>query len=135
MEHAEAVRRFAESPVAVLATMGVDRPHLVPVVFAADGDLIYTAIDHKPKRSRSLQRLRNIEDNPMVSLLADEYMDDWNRLWWVRADGTAAVVGVDAAGPAIGLLQSKYRQYRDHPPDGPVIVVSVTHWIGWSAAG
>jgi len=135
MDHEEAVRRFTHSPVAVLATSGLDRPHLVPVVFVVDGDVIYTAVDHKPKRTRNLQRLRNIERNPMVSLLADRYEEDWHRLWWVRADGEAAVVGVTEAGSAIELLQHKYPQYRDRPPDGPVIVVSVTRWTGWSAAG
>ena len=50
---------------------------------------LYSAVDHKPKRSRALQRLENIAANPAVSLLVDDYAEDWSKLWWVRADGTA----------------------------------------------
>ena len=59
----------------------------MPVTFAVLGDIIVIAIDHKPKRSMNLKRLRNIADNPRVSLLVDRYDDDWSQLWWVRADG------------------------------------------------
>jgi PPOX class probable F420-dependent enzyme len=85
--------RFAEARVARLATADESgRPLLVPVTFALDGDLAYFAVDHKPKTTRNLKRLRNIEANPQVSLLADEYDEDWTQLWWVRADGTATIL-------------------------------------------
>ena len=69
----EARARFAAARVARLATAG---PHLVPVCFAVDGDTIWSAVDAKPKRSRELQRLRNIEADPRVAVLADHYTDD-----------------------------------------------------------
>ena len=51
--------------VARLATVDPDgRPHVVPICFALEGDVLYTAVDEKPKRTRALQRLRNIEANP-----------------------------------------------------------------------
>ena len=53
---------------------------------------IYTAVDHKPKTTRRLQRLINIEQNPSVALLAEDYDEDWERLWWVRAEGVAVIV-------------------------------------------
>jgi PPOX class probable F420-dependent enzyme len=88
LELEEARRRFAAAPVARLATVAPDsRPHLVPTVFALEGNRIHSIVDTKPKDSTSLARLRNIEANPQVSLLVDEYSDDWERLWWVRADG------------------------------------------------
>jgi PPOX class probable F420-dependent enzyme len=98
-------------------------------------DTLYTALDAKPKRSRDLRRLRNIEGNPEVAVLVDEYHDDWSRLWWCRLDGRARVVS-DGERFEIGLqrLAEKYRQYRDDPPAGPVIVVDVTAVSGWSAA-
>ncbi|MFJ9350858.1 TIGR03668 family PPOX class F420-dependent oxidoreductase [Streptomyces sp. NPDC101237] len=131
----EARRRFAAARVARLATADASgRPHLVPVVFARYGtDGIVTAVDHKPKTTVRLKRLRNIAVQPSVSLLVDEYDEDWEHLWWVRADGHARVVPADAA--VIGPLREKYPQYREHPPAGPVVRVTVTHWTGWQAAG
>ncbi len=126
-------RRFAGARVARLATASRP-PHLVPVTFAVDGDPVYTAVDAKPKRSRRLRRLANIEADPAVALLADHYSDDWDELWWVRADGEAAVVhDPDTVGRAGTLLAARYRQYRDAAPEGPVIVITVTAWRGWSA--
>src|SRR5215213_9772551 len=83
---------FAESPVAVLATVSPDgAPHVVPVVFALWNGVVYTAIDSKKKSTHALRRLANIEANPRVSLLVDHYDHDWSQLWWVRADGEAQI--------------------------------------------
>ncbi|HEY7202067.1 MAG TPA: TIGR03668 family PPOX class F420-dependent oxidoreductase [Candidatus Dormibacteraeota bacterium] len=133
----EARARLAAARVARLATADADgRPHLVPVTFDFDGDgSLVIAVDHKPKRTLDLRRLRNVRANPRVSVLADHYEDDWTRLWWVRADGTAAVVEDDAgrAGP-LSRLRAKYPQYRDAVPAGPVIAVTITAVSGWSYA-
>jgi PPOX class probable F420-dependent enzyme len=116
--------RFAAARVARLATVSGDgQPHLVPVVFAVEHDTVLIAVDHKPKRHRALRRLRNIAENAAVSLLVDHYDDDWDALWWVRADGTATV--------ALGV---RYPQHREQPPEGPVIVVEIRRWTGWSAS-
>jgi PPOX class probable F420-dependent enzyme len=133
----EARARFAAARVARLATAGRDgQPHIVPVTFAVgDARTVVIAVDHKPKTTIQLKRLSNIARNPRVSLLVDVYDDDWSRLWWSRADGTAQVVD---AGPdhtrAVGWLSDRYRQYTEIPPTGPVIVVSVSRWSGWSYA-
>jgi PPOX class probable F420-dependent enzyme len=122
--------------VARLATAGPDAvPHLVPVTFALAGDVVYTAVDAKPKASTDLRRLRNIMANPRVALLADHYEDDWGQLWWVRADGLAGILtaAAEMAGPC-RLLAGRYRQYRDNPPAGPVIQITVSRWSGWAAA-
>jgi PPOX class probable F420-dependent enzyme len=129
--------RFAAARVCLLATADpAGRPHLVPMVFAVTGDVIYSAVDHKPKRGTALRRLANVAANPNVAVLADHYDDDWERLWWVRADGTARVF--DPADPvareAVRLLVARYDQYRDEPPTGPVLAVAVTRWSGWSFA-
>jgi PPOX class probable F420-dependent enzyme len=130
----EARRRFAAARVARLATVAADgRPHLVPVTFAVDGDTIVSAVDHKPKRTLALKRLANIASNPSVALLADEYDDDWSRLWWVRADGTARVEE-RASERVLELLVARYEQYRERPPEGPAVVVAVDRWSGWTAA-
>jgi PPOX class probable F420-dependent enzyme len=122
--------RFASVPVARLAT--VDRegvPHLVPMVFAVVGDVIYSAVDAKPKRSLRLKRLANIAVNPRVSVLADHYQDDWARLWWVRADGVARVL--DESPEGLRALVARYEQYRATPPAGPFVEITVERWSAW----
>jgi PPOX class probable F420-dependent enzyme len=129
-------RRLAEARVARLATVSEGgAPHLVPVVFAVDGDTVYFAVDAKPKRTPHLQRLRNIAANPAVSLLADHYEEDWTRLWWVRVDGTAHVVeDPSQADRALDLLAGRYPQYRLSRPQGPVVAITVQSITGWEAA-
>ncbi len=132
----EARRRFAAAAVARLATVSADgAPHLVPVVFAADGERIVTAVDAKPKASRDLARLRNIRNDPRVTLLVDHYDPDWRLLWWARADGTARVL---LDGPdrdrALALLRAKYAQYRETDGFGHAVVINVHRWSGWAAS-
>ncbi|WUH91985.1 TIGR03668 family PPOX class F420-dependent oxidoreductase [Streptomyces sp. NBC_00433] len=136
---AEARDRFAAARVARLATADAEGlPHLVPVVFAVTGESLVMAVDHKPKTSTRLKRLANIRANPAVCLLADDYDEDWSRLWWSRADGRARVLppaaeSADAARYA-ALLTARYpRQYAGRPPSGPVVEVTVTAWSGWRA--
>jgi PPOX class probable F420-dependent enzyme len=126
----EARSRFAAARVARLATVG-DGLHLVPVVFAVSDSTVVIAIDHKRKARREVRRLANIRANPAVSLLVDHYDDDWSTLWWVRADGDAVVV--DSADDAVDLLVAKYPQYQEIRPAGPVILVRVHTWRGWTA--
>jgi PPOX class probable F420-dependent enzyme len=134
MEEAEARRRFAGSRTARLATVGADgRPHVVPIVFAFDGATIYFAVDAKPKKTTSLKRLQNIAANPAVSVLADHYEDDWTKLWWVRADGTARVLTDESeAMRAIDLLARRYRQYVSQRPGGPVVAIHIDRLSGWT---
>jgi PPOX class probable F420-dependent enzyme len=136
MEAAEARRRLEDARVAHLATVSDDgRPHIVPIVFALDGDTLYFAVDAKPKRTANLQRLKNIAANAAVSVLVDHYEDDWTRLWWVRADGTARVVTDDAETKrAIDLLTERYPQYREARPPGPVVAIHIRQLSGWSGA-
>jgi PPOX class probable F420-dependent enzyme len=110
------------------------RPHLVPIVFAFDGDILYFAVDSKPKRTSNLKRLMNIAANPAVAVLADHYDDDWTKLWWVRVDGTARIVTDEAeAQRAIDLLTQRYWQYETERPGGPVVAIHIDRLTGWSA--
>lgn len=135
MKQAEARERFAAARVARLATADAGcRPHLVPVVFVVRADTVYSAVDAKPKRTTSLRRLANVAENPAVSLLVDHYEDEWERLWWVRADGRGRVLdgSVPEAAQAIELLRERYPQQR---ATGAVLAVDVEHWTGWAASG
>ncbi len=137
MEQKEAMQRLAGSAVARLATVDEHgKPHIVPIVLAVAGHTLYFAVDAKPKQTADLKRLRNIAANPAVAVLADHYEDDWNKLWWVRADGTARVVTDSAeAERATDLLASRYSQYRDARPPGPVVAIHIDRLTGWNGAG
>jgi PPOX class probable F420-dependent enzyme len=132
----EARARFATVPVVRLGTAdGQGRPHLVVCTFAVDGDTIYTAVDQKPKSGTALKRLSNVGENPWVTMLADHYADDWETLWWVRADGRAAILADQRQLRApLRLLADRYWQYRQAPPTGPVLAVTVQRWSGWTGA-
>jgi len=137
LDPVEARRRFATGRVAHLATLRPDgTAALVPIVFEAIGDRVVSAVDPKPKRTPELARLGHIARDPRVALLVDHYEDDWQRLWWARAEGLARVV---ATGPerddALASLLGKYRQYGAlDGPFGDVVIVEVARWTGWSAS-
>lgn len=128
-------QRAATSRDAHLATADAEgRPHLVPIGFVIEGETVYFAVDSKPKQTVKLKRLRNIAVNPAVAVLFDEYDEDWSRLWWVRIDGTAHLVGDhELAEHAVDLLTEKYPQYGSHRPAGPVVAISIDRITGWSA--
>ena len=131
----EARARFATVPAVRLGTADAQgRPHVVVVTFAVEDDVIYTAVDQKPKSGTNLKRLRNVSENASVSMLADRYSDDWETLWWVRADGRAAILADQRQmAEPLRLLASRYWQYRQAPPTGPVLAVTVERWSGWAA--
>lgn len=129
-------RLVTRARVGRLATVRADgRAHLVPVCFALLGEVVYSAVDDKPKRHTRLQRLANVTATGTASLLVDEYDEDWTRLWWVRLDGSARVLeNRDKGRRAIEALRAKYPQYAGHPPAGAVLAMTVESWVGWAAA-
>ncbi len=141
MTSVQARGRFAHARVAHLATVSADGlPHLVPITFALLGsDRVVTAVDHKPKRTTALRRLANIAANPAVAVLVDHYEEEWEQLWWARADGRARVLDpereAEERAAALEALVARYPQYRERVPAGPVIVIDVSRWSGWSAGG
>ena len=133
MDRREARRHLAEARVGRLASADAGGvPHVVPFVFALDGNTVYWAVDEKPKRSRSIKRLANIQANPNVEVVVDRYTERWDRLWWVRAAGPARIVQeATEQERAQALLAAKYRQYRKQPPRGPVVAIEVARLNWW----
>ncbi|MGH3649737.1 MAG: TIGR03668 family PPOX class F420-dependent oxidoreductase [Acidimicrobiia bacterium] len=135
VDRTEALAFLESSRVGHLATVRPDGgPHVVPITFARTGEVIVTMIDHKPKSTMRLQRLANIEANPEVSLLVDEWSEDWRSLRWVRVDGTALIHERDDMWRESRMaLLAKYDQYRDQPPQGPAIVISIDRVVTWAS--
>jgi PPOX class probable F420-dependent enzyme len=133
----ERERQFlATRRVAHLAT--ADRravPHVVPVCFAISHATLYITVDEKPKQAASapLKRIRNIEHNPTVAVVADRYDDDWTRLGWVMLRGPAEILHRGAEHQhAQMLLRSRYRQLaRMRIAALPVIAVRVKRVTSW----
>ena len=136
MDRDEALARLAGARVARLSTVRPDGgPHVVPITFAVVGNHIVTAVDHKPKAHRDLQRLANIEANRFASVLADHYHEDWERLWWVRVDGPASIHQEgEVYEDGIKALVDKYSQYSQRAPDGPMIAISQDRVIAWASS-
>jgi PPOX class probable F420-dependent enzyme len=128
-----------EARVARLATLDArSRPHIVPVCFAYDGKLFYTAVDQKPKRvpRERLARLQNIRAVPRVALLIDQYDDDWTQLWYILIRGKAKLIPKSAEkerARAIRKLRAKYPQYARGmlPDDAPVIRITPERTSYW----
>ena len=125
--------------VARLATVDARlRPHIVPVCFAYDGKVFYTAIDQKPKRvtPERLTRLRNILAVPRVALLIDQYEENWKQLWYILIRGKAKLLPMrrhKERAWALRKLRAKYRQYsgRMLPDDAPIIRITPDRTTFW----
>ena len=127
---------LARMRVARLATADASgRPHVVPIVFATDGQRLYTPLDEKPKRVApgQLKRVRNLLANPQVAVVVDEYDEDWTRLAWVLVTGRGEMVeGGEAHAAGIRLLQDKYPQYDVMPLERrPLIVITPLRVRSW----
>ena len=104
--------------VARLATSDLrGAPHLIPIVYACENDAVYFIVDDKPKRSHTnLKRLRNIELNPQVALLFDDYDEGWTSLAYLLIHGRAAVVADQTEyARVLNALRVRYAQYRLMP--------------------
>ncbi|HEY6334064.1 MAG TPA: TIGR03668 family PPOX class F420-dependent oxidoreductase [Blastocatellia bacterium] len=126
----DAVNFIANHRVAHLATATSEgQPSVVPICYVFDSKNIYSSIDQKPKSvpAQNLTRLRNIQSNSKISLVVDDYSDDWDKLAYVLVTGTAIVLwptGDSSAEheQAVAMLRNKYEQYRRMPIETTPIV-------------
>ncbi|HJQ27323.1 MAG TPA: TIGR03668 family PPOX class F420-dependent oxidoreductase [Blastocatellia bacterium] len=123
--------------VARLATADGDgRPAVIPICYVFDGEHFYSPLDEKPKRvaPRQLKRVRNIEANPHVALVIDDYADDWSKLAYVLASGLAMIIqpGTDEHARTVAMLRDKYPQYRAMAIDERMVIkitpARIKHW-------
>ena len=135
--------KINEAKVARLATVDLEcKPHLIPVVFVFDNDCYFIPIDEKTKRFRpeKLKRAKNIQQNPNVTLLIDEYNDDWTKLYFIMIQGKASIIGgkklekqneVLLLEKAHNLLSDKYHQYQKTGIGEYVIMIIPQKVITW----
>jgi PPOX class probable F420-dependent enzyme len=141
----ERTRQFIDSHrVARLATVDASgHPTVVPICYVFDGGRFYSAIDEKPKTVSAdrLKRLMNLAVDPRISLVIDDYSEDWTQLGYVLVRGRADVVepgGRDAKehSKAVELLRERYSQYRTKAIDRrPIIRIEVTRVRRWTSKG
>jgi|SRR5450755_1653439 PPOX class probable F420-dependent enzyme len=129
--------RLETARVGRLATLDATRgPHVIPICFACNGTVFYSAIDRKPKRvaPNRLARLKNIKKTPQVALLVDHYDEDWARLWYVLVRGEAELVSSSVERKrALQLLRAKYPQYGPDmlQDDAPVLRITPGRITAW----
>jgi len=107
-----------KSKVARLATVDKNSiPYVVPVVFVFHNESFYIPLDEKTKNvnPRKLKRVKNIEKNPNVTLLIDEYQNNWKKLYFLMIHGKATIIEQKKnkhINEIHKLLISKYSQYK-----------------------
>jgi PPOX class probable F420-dependent enzyme len=133
------VEEFIErARVARLATIDTEfKPHLVPVVFVFDGNHFFIPLDEKRKTAKpeKLKRIRNIQDNPNVALLIDEYSEDWTKLAFLMIQGKASVAskteGNIQVREAYKKLMTKYIQYQKVGVGEMCIIITPKKVASW----
>jgi len=114
------------------------RPHVIPICYVCADSCLYSVLDAKPKRvdATNLKRVLNIQENPRVAVVVDEYDEDWTRLAYVLLHGTARVLsGGEEHARALRLLREKYPQYRAMQLEGcPVIQITIERAVSWASA-
>jgi len=133
-----ATRLIRSARIAHFATADAHgQPHVIPICFVFDGKHFYSPIDEKPKRTApsKLKRLRNVGENPQVSIVIDHYEENWAKLAYVLIIGKARVLLRGAKHrKAVNLLRRKYPQYRTMRIDRlPLIVIRPMRVTSWGA--
>ena len=142
MNHTYLRRIIDKARVARLGTVDSEcKPHLIPVVFVIDNDCYFIPIDQKTKRSKpeKLKRVKNIQQNPNVALLIDEYNEDWTKLHFIMIQGKASIIGGKELEQneqvllekAHKLLSAKYVQYQEIGIGEYVIMIVSQKVITW----
>ena len=125
--------------VARLATIDSEfRPHIVPVVFVFDGNHFFIPIDEKRKTVEpdKLKRIRNIQHNPSIALLIDQYDEDWTKLTFVMIEGEASIANKSEGNiqvkQAYKKLITKYIQYQKVRVGEMCIIITPKKLTSWS---
>jgi nitroimidazol reductase NimA-like FMN-containing flavoprotein (pyridoxamine 5'-phosphate oxidase superfamily) len=122
---------FVESlRVARVATVSPEgMPHNVPVCPLFERNKVYFATE------RNAKKLRNIEVNPSVTVVFDEYSEAWEYLRGVMFQGKARVVNAKEFRGYRKKIYDKYSQYEHSAPlgerDSVIVEVTPDHKFSW----
>ena len=124
--------------IAYLATCDEkNNPHVIPIVYVFDGKFLFSPIDKKAKKLSpgQLRRIKNIKENSSVSIVIDDYSENWEKLAWVQIRGNAEILDSGSKyQKAVRMLSEKYSQYKEMPLDDCLmIVVKVEKCLSWMA--
>ncbi|MDG7008604.1 MAG: pyridoxamine 5'-phosphate oxidase family protein [Nitrososphaerota archaeon] len=109
-----------------LATASKDaKPHVVPVIYALDGEDLIIAVDYGTKK------LKNLRENESVALVVDEFHP--NRA--VAIEGTCEIL--ERGKEYLRLLQvlfDRFETYRRNPwgeGESPILKIVPTKAVSW----
>ena len=121
----EQVAFLGQHELCRLATASrVGMPHVVPVVYAMDGEQVVIAVDYGTKK------LKNLRENPRVALVVDEYRPNVG----LMLEGECEIF---ERGPEylrlLQILFTKFSFYRDPWGEGesPILKVKTTKCVMW----
>ena len=114
---------FAAARVAYLGTVGpTGEPHVVPVSPVLDLDRLVLATEY------ATVKVRNVRENPRVSITVDEYHEDWDHLRAVMVFGPAQIIESGFEWSRIkSLLEEKFPQYPEKAPmeEGSTVMLDI----------
>jgi nitroimidazol reductase NimA-like FMN-containing flavoprotein (pyridoxamine 5'-phosphate oxidase superfamily) len=109
-----------------LATASKDaRPHVVPVIYALDGESVIIAVDYGTKK------LKNLRENKKVALVVDEYRP--NHAVMVEGDCKILERGKEYLR-LLQILFDRFEYYRKNPwgeGESPILKVKPTKVVMW----
>ena len=117
--------------VARVATAGRSGiPHVVPVCHVLAGGRVYFGSGDDGRK------VKNVRENPWVTLTVDIYSDHWGTLRGVMIQGRATLI---ERGPRFKRIRAKlYRKYPQYPRDAAlsesdsvIIEVTPTRVFSW----
>jgi PPOX class probable F420-dependent enzyme len=114
--------------VATTGAAGV--PHLVPVCHVVAGGKIYFG------SGDDARKVKNLRDNPRVTVTVDVYSDHWGTLKGVMVQGRARLI---ERGPRFRRVRDRlYRKYPQYPreaaispSDSVIVEVTPTRVFSW----
>lgn len=101
------------------------KPHVVPVIYAVDGEDVVIAIDYKTKK------LANLLENPRVALVVDEFSP--NRGLMLEGDCEIFERGKEYLR-LLKVLFDRFDYYRNNPwgeGESPILKVRVSKAVSW----